>query len=68
MALGNPEIRQQVEALAIGQSVEFKFHNGRSGAARRTPILKVTCGLRDEIKFELRRGGDPGAQPNNQEY
>jgi hypothetical protein len=26
MALGNPEIRQQVEALAIGQSVEFKFH------------------------------------------
>ena len=68
MALANPEVRRQVEALAVGQSIEFKFHNGGFGAARRTLILKVTRGLRDEVEFELRRGEDPGTQPNSQEY
>jgi hypothetical protein len=67
MALGNLEIRQQVAALAIGQSIEFKLHNGGSGAARRSLVLKVTRGLGDEVKFELRRGEDSGAQPNGQE-
>jgi hypothetical protein len=68
MALANPEVRQQVETLAIGHAIEFKFHNGRSGAARRPLILKVTRGLRDEVKLELRRGEDPGARSNSQEY
>jgi hypothetical protein len=55
MALGNPEIRRQVEALAVGQSIEFTIHNGLSGPARRTLVLKATRGLQDETHFELRR-------------
>jgi hypothetical protein len=27
-ALGTPEIRDQIEALRVGQSIEFKFDNG----------------------------------------
>jgi len=53
--------------LAVGQSIEFRFHNGGSGPARRTLALKVTRGLRDDIQFELRRGEHPGAQPSSQE-
>jgi hypothetical protein len=60
MALANPEIRRQVEGLAVGQSIEFKFLNGGSGAARRMLVLKVTRGLQDEVQFELRRGGASG--------
>ena len=44
MALANPEIRGEVEALAAGQSIEFKFDNTRTGFARRTLVLKVTRG------------------------
>jgi hypothetical protein len=57
IALGNPEIRQQVEALAIGQSIEFKFHNGGSGAARRTKISRGG-----------RRLGARGSRATNHEY
>ena len=53
MALGNPEIRRQVEALARGQTVEFTFHNGATGPARRTLVL--TRNLQDEVQFALRR-------------
>jgi hypothetical protein len=53
MALGTPEIRRQIEVLAVGQSIEFKIDNGRTGFARRTLVLKVT---QDELDFELRRG------------
>jgi hypothetical protein len=56
MALGNPEIRRQVEALAAGQSIEFTIHNGLVGPARRTLVLKVTRSSQDEVHFELRRG------------
>jgi|SRR5262245_9747405 len=66
MALGNPEMRGQVEALAAGQSIEFKFHNGGFGPARRTLVLKITRGLQYDVHFELRRGDHPGLQPNSQ--
>jgi hypothetical protein len=55
MALGEPEIRRQIEALAVGQSIEFKIHNGLEGAGRRALVLKVTRRL-FEVDFEVRRG------------
>ena len=55
MALGNPEVRRQVAALPAGQSVEFTFHGGAPGHARRTLVLKVTRGLQDDVHFKLRR-------------
>jgi hypothetical protein len=42
MALGTPEIRGQIEALSLCQSIELKFDNDRTGFARRTLVLKVT--------------------------
>jgi hypothetical protein len=36
MALANSEVRQQAEALAVGHSIDFKFHNG--GPAQRDAL------------------------------
>jgi hypothetical protein len=56
MALGTPEIRQQVEALAIGQSIEFKFNNGGSRVApsRSASTFRPRCSL------ALTRGSNDG--------
>jgi hypothetical protein len=42
--------------VGVGQSIEFKIDNGRTGFARGTLVLKVTQGSQDEVDFELRRG------------
>ena len=42
--------------VGVGQSIEFKIDNGRTGFARRTLVLKVTQGSQDEVDFGLRRG------------
>jgi hypothetical protein len=46
MALGNPEIRRQVEALTAGQSIEFAHWRSKLGAASWTRSI-LSCGGAD---------------------
>jgi len=61
--------RREMEDTATKMALSNRRSGSRWKLSRLvSPLLKVTRGLRDGVKFELQRRGDLGAQPNSQEY